>query len=475
MPSPKAIRILSKFRKKEWVEFVGFSSIHASLAVKKLVLSLTKAEVDKLPSREKLAARHPELMKNPDKVLTALLKYAELFISNRLRSESLGILSTEKLLAFYIERGLIDEANSLVKNSESYIIDFKPVSSQEHLALFEYYENTAINERIIDGRDVFTNPEMYEQHLDAFYWIEKLKRGCERVNRSILHKNYPKLPASEITLLLDNSAYYAHQARLIHVYREILSLLIAEIPEPLQLSNLFSELHQIEMREAARGDVLTLSHYLINLSLRGMPVDENLYGSFLLDLLSFMDSNGLLRESGVVSAPVFKLAISVGLKLARFDWVQSIYEKYHNDLPHYGISNYFQALIFHYRGQNAQARRLLYSIDTSRIDEYLKLNVRILDIRIYIEDSQGDVSKQIIDSKLKGVKSVLRSYENIGIGKFEAIMRFAEIVRTLVLKDISPVSYKKLLLSINDENAVPAEKQWLLRILEIRAGNLASL
>ena len=200
----------------------------------------------------------------------------------------------------------------------------------------------------------------------------------------------------------------------------------------------------------------------INFCIKRINIGEKNYLDEYFDLTQSGLENKLLFENGVLSKFTFKNAVTVALRLEKFDWVKQFLDNYKQYLhPKDKETAYnFNSATYYYRLKNySEAMKLLQKIDTN--DVLTNTDARSMLIRIYYDTQAFDALSSLLDSFL----TYINRQKDISYHK-QSYLNFILFIKQLLKIDMKNQTEKdKLLKEINATKNV-VEKDWLIEKLQ---------
>jgi DNA-binding ferritin-like protein (Dps family) len=469
METYKAIEILAKLTAQEFKllkEYLSLKStkcrpqvllVFALLQKKKHRLPITKAELSKL---SKLPQKRLDDIMN--KMISPVLDFCTL---ESMKHQATDLDRAYYLLEFLSERNLPALYDSLYQDASHRLASFKPISPYENLSFYKYYKAAAIDEKIIKGRKLRLNFSEFVPYLDTFYLTEKVKLICESINRKTLI-NSEELGGIEVILEMAKRRSDI-PSNYIATYLNIATLLLNKESITSASYDLLNEqIGGLEITTFSYEEVLTLHHYLINIALYKIKKGDESFIPRFKALITQMESKKLLLERGRISAPIFKTAISVGLRGNYINWVGTFFKKYATLVAGGSkdeIVAFCQAMILHAQKDYAGATLRLRTIRLSVVDIYFNIDIRKLELKICVE--QGSTDECVLIAR--NLKDFLASKECIGVENKEEILKFADYASKLPAAYSIAEKRMAMLNKLKQEKNV-AEREWLISFLNKR-------
>jgi hypothetical protein len=312
------------------------------------------------------------------------------------------------------------------------------------------------------------NLEEISQHLDHFYWIEKLKifsaalsqqrTGNNRYELRFLEevvgflRDYPMGSTPELALHFYSFLTLYEEENVEHYYRlrQLLEQHGAAMPTE----------EALELYDAAL-------HYCTGKLNKGNR--EFLQEYF--DLFDGAVSKGVLLVGGELASWRFNNVVGVALRLGKLDWAEQFVEAHKDRLPPDTRQNTYAfnlARVYRYRGQYSRVLSLLRDLDYEDIG-YSLIGKMMLAITYYELDEQ-DALRSFLDS----FRIFLNRQKNIPGALKQSFLNLLTHIRQLPrLKVGDPTAIARLRAEIERDKAQIANYEWLLEkldeLLQVRA------
>jgi hypothetical protein len=294
--------------------------------------------------------------------------------------------------------------------------------------------------------------------LDSFYMAGLLRYGCASLYyKSTTFDKYqlPFLDAVIEWVSKNEEIYQNTEGVAIQIYfNAIMALKTNDSEFFFKLKNLIND----NWMRFPDSECRVIYLQAINFCIRKINSNETQYLKEFFELMQSGLENKRLFENGVLSKFTYKNAVTVALKLEKFDWVKQFLEEYKNYLhPKDREASYHYNLAAFYLRQNDfdNALHFLQKIDTS--DVLTNLDARSMLVTIYYDTKLIDTLYSLLDSfttyinRQKDVIHLQNHYLNL-----------IKYVKQLLKIDKKNEDEKiRLQLEIMDTKQV-AEKEWLL-------------
>jgi hypothetical protein len=295
-------------------------------------------------------------------------------------------------------------------------------------------------------------------HLDEFYFVNKLKFSCEMLNRQkILSSDYQLHFAEEVKSYLME---HDHHNPLTSIYLQIYQIL--ESAETAELFDRLMDLIKAQGSKIQREELRTIYLYAINFSLRNMRKGERRFISIALDLyLEGIKSRALFEEE-YLSPRTYTNVIKVALMSERYDWIEEFIQTYHHYLPpkdkedalHYSLAE-----LFYHRKDYDKVLEHLNQLQFSDIQYHI--GSRVLLLKTFYESDEIDAMLSLLAS----FSTYLRRNKNISQGFKKTHLNFCNLFHQTMR--LNHRNWEALREQIQTTQPL-AERSWLLKVWEER-------
>lgn len=302
-------------------------------------------------------------------------------------------------------------------------------------------------------------------HLDLFYWINKLRLACEMASRRVviqagydpqfidfIKQEYPRLQDA-IVLQMYYKALEMLENRNIDVHFFQFKRLLEDHPHLLP-----------------REELSTLYHYALNFCISKINSGAVTFYRQIFQLYELMLQQQLLFDRGYISQFAFKNIVTTSIRLGEYQWAEKFIEEYQQFLPERSKDNavaYNAAALWYARGDYAQA--LFYLQEVEFTDSSYHLGVKIIQLKCYYELGESDAYYALLEA----FKKYIRRNKSLSDYRIKANSNFLLLARRLYqLKEqkalLSDSNFRKKQQKMHQrlEKAHPlANKEWLIKAL----------
>lgn len=235
------------------------------------------------------------------------------------------------------------------------------------------------------------------RHTDQYYLLSRLKYTCEWLNRSnILPKDERQdNPLSSFPALDLWPAHYFEEP-LLALYRSVFDMLRHDDPTA------FSDLTQMLRRyggEIGKEEAIGLYAYAQNFCIRMINIGETRYLENLFDLYLSTLEIGLLLEDGELDHRQYKNIVTVGLRLHKYEWVESFLESNKSLLPPQYRENAYVINLASLRYEQQRYHEALVLLQQLAFtDVYYQLTARVMMLKIYFEQQEEEALEHLLDT-----------------------------------------------------------------------------
>lgn len=350
------------------------------------------------------------------RLMSALLKLAEEFTGLQKYQSTPGVSNYYIMLSF-VDRNLNKHYEYNFKQSEEEL-EASPLRNADY-----YYQKYLLTDTL-SQQFIKKKIRQYDQSLqdtsdyfDVYFISKKLKYACEMINRNkIISKAYQLQFLEEVQQFL--SKYPLHTVPFIHVYYNILMMLVADDGTVYfhTLKDLIQEYEDCFLP----SEKTSMFSQALNYSIRMLNQGNQQYLEESFNLCRYGIEKGMLNDKNYLSPWAYKNVIKLGLMLTKFDWVKEFIETKTNGLAPTFRQNalHFNLADLYYSTKEFDlAQHHLNQVEFS--DVYLAIDSKILLIKIYQESNEFDLLfsglaafKQYVFRNKILSKSVTRKYKN---------------------------------------------------------------
>lgn len=405
MKNSKLILLLASFNTVEWRRFGEFlaspffnkrtelcvfydflSSIAPDFPEKKLDKQLLFAKV--YPNEpyhpRRLVHLNNYMLKQAENFLAHLKLAQEKHTANTFILEELMERKVEKHYRHYINKSREALAHQIPKNSQHYL-------QQYQLSDLAKRHFLAQKKRKFDP-----NLQTSVDHLDQFYFLNKLKASCEMLEwQNIVAGNFQfNFTAETITYLEKNKA---DLPPLIRTYLSVYNLHTKKNGE-----EIFLELRrQLKAYQPNISKIDKNYLYLFAINYCGSQIKQNnqiqYYANQCLELYLEGVKHKFLYVNGFLSPWTFKNIVKLGLNLKKYDWAAEFIQTYYTQLEK-GFQEdalHFNMADLNYRKKAyPQAQQHLMQVQYS--DIFYNLGAKTMLIKIYFETEEEEALLSLI-------------------------------------------------------------------------------
>ena len=266
-----------------------------------------------------------------------------------------------------------------------------------------------------------------DEALERFYYAAKLRLACEFLNRKqVIRQEFQPRDASDLIGWLRSRPEVLASDPALLMYFHIYQILDQpHDPAPYQaclelLQQSTSDLHPTERLEGCT--------YCINYCIRRINQGEQAFSPELFRLYQWAFASQTLMPTGLLDVWHFKNAVTIGIRLEAFDWVEQCIVEQINWLPEEVRDNAFHynlASLYFARKQYEEAKKLLLRVEFT--DVYYNLDSRVLLARIYFEQREGEALLSVLQS----LRTFLERNKVISVVQKELYLNFSRLLKRL--------------------------------------------
>ncbi len=388
------------------------------------------------------------LLKNAEKFLTMLSLETEQHTENILILEELMKRKLEKHYRTYIKK-----ANDFLNKSKH--------TSGKSL-LYQYQLSDVAKRHFFAQKIRKYDPHLQTSldHLDEFYFFNKLKSSCEMMEwKNIITADFKFSFTDEVVEYLSSTK--EKLSPITSIYLSAYYLLTQEKGEPyfIQLKNYLND-YQFIISDTEKNYL-----YLFAINYCGIQMRQNnnvnYYVAECLKLYLEGVEQKFLYINGYLSPWTFKNIVKLGFNLKKFDWTAIFIKNYYthleksfqDDAYHYNMAD------LNYRKQNyGEAQFHLMQVEYS--DLFYNLGAKSMLIKIYVETEEEEALLSLIASFTIHLKRNKKIANNIR----QIYLNFTTLIYQLMKAKASkiPIIQEKI-----KATEPLTDRRWLLRTSEL--------
>lgn len=287
-------------------------------------------------------------------------------------------------------------------------------------------------------------------HLDIFYFTEKLKNYCEMLNRkNIVNKEYELHFTTELTAIIDQKPALFHDIPSIAIYFAIYSTL-TDTETPAHYTDLIALLNTHAM-QFPRHEAREMFNYAQNYCIKRINQGQSEYLNEIFHVYEQLLQTAIIFDGDHITQWDYKNIITVSTRLKKFDWTSGFIEEYRAHLaPAYRENAYLYNLSnFHYaKGDWKQALKVLQEVEFS--DVYYHLSGKSLLLKIYFEQDETEALLSLFEAFktfLKRNKKVSAYQKKVHLN----LIRYAQKANRLKRPARITEKYKQEVITLRDE------------------------
>ncbi|MEZ4883112.1 MAG: hypothetical protein R3E32_00155 [Chitinophagales bacterium] len=401
------------------------------------------------PNEPYRSIRMRQLMSSLTSLIEEFLRYEE-----QKKEKENGLLQLAKV---YRQRSLTKLFDRCIKDLQ--LSQQKRISKNADYFFDEWRIYTALKEQIEDQHKRNAEPFLQElsDSLDAFYLIHKLKISYEAINyQRFAPKEYHLNLLKEIQQHLKENPYTHIPA--IGIFHQGLNTLIEE-GESVHFETLKDLLmkHFKDFDISETQDMFVMAHnYCIRQANKsGGEIDTAFRRLF--DLYQFEIENDVFLEDGWLSPFVYKNAVTIGLQLHDYEWVEQFIHQYKERVKKDArerLFTYNLARLYFMKKEFAEVIPLLNRVDYKEV--FLELSAKTILLQTYLELGEYPALSAFLDSfsvfihRKKSLKSRRKPYLNL-----------IKYTRKVISYENQPDKLQKIFEDIQATTFL-TEKGWLL-------------
>jgi hypothetical protein len=337
----------------------------------------------------------------------------------------------------------------------------KPADYYYYQYLIEknYYESSDVDMQ----RGERSNVESIINYLDEFYLAEKLKWYSSVLSRkTLVSHDYKLLFIDEIVEHVKKQDYSHNPA--ISIYCKILMSLLDSENE-IHFNDLITLLDKYDSQFPNKEVYELYSNALNYCAIRGGNKGEHKYLEKFVEIYDSILIKGIAlyaSSSGELSPWHFKNAVMCGLRLGKYEWTETLIQKYKEKLPIEFRDNavsYNLALIYFYQKKFDKVKEQLREIEYEDIS--YNLGSKSMLIAIYYEEDDFEAFYSLSET----FRTYLNRHKDINENRRSSYLSYISFVRKLTKVTAGDKrTIEQIRQEIKSDKGVASEK-WLLEKL----------
>lgn len=302
--------------------------------------------------------------------------------------------------------------------------------------------------------------------LLGFFKAELLRLGSATLSYKAVSKRIYELPLLEETIMLfedniDSNMQHTKNTEGVATNIYFNAYQSSKTDNPLYFNDLKILLNSYwsKFPETERREIYLCA---INFCIKKINNHEIQYLNEYIDLTEAGLENRALMENGILSKFTFKNAVTVALKLSKFDWVKNFIENYKQFLhpkERQSVYNYNKAVYYFRTGDYTPAMPLLNHSNFG--DIHADLAARCMLLQIYYETNAIDALSSLLDS----FSTFINRQKDIGYQK-DMYLNLIKFVKKILRGDMKNEPFRKQLIAEIEGIAYLAEREWLIEKLK---------
>ncbi len=481
MYSNKLIQAFQSLSRKEmtrFYEFVQSPYFNKHEEVKTLVChfnNLYPRFLEKTCERKKLYKNVFPNRKHDQQHLALLFTYTWRLLNQFLMQEQFKKNEIQQnifLLQSLRKKGSHRNYEKLLTEVENELVESKIQNSDFSFQQFLVKSEAERFHTQLEKHETDWSIQQKQNHLDHFYFSEKLKDACEMMMRSkILQVEYSYQMLEDIIAEIEkNIQKYEHIPSII-IYYQVFQMMTKGTPEFYQdLIPILKKYETFFPKEELESIYNHLQHFCMTKINTG---DDN-YLSELFQLYKMQLEAGLLIENNYLSEWHYKNIVTVALRLDELDWVKKFIDTYRDRLDPEVVENAYTFNLAAYFYQTEQLEKVLdLLVKVEYTDIRYRVHAKSLLLRTYYDLNEYEAFLSLTES----FRQYLQRNNQISDSRrdgFSNLVKFAK--RAFQLKNSIPISkaeklqqeLHKLLKDIESANTI-FNQSWLnLKVNELQ-------
>ena len=334
-----------------------------------------------------------------------------------------------------------------------------------HLREYALQEQLDRLELSLNRRKFNMHLQTQNDHLDLFYFINKLRLACDMSSRNtVIKATYQCHFMEEIRAYLDGRPEIMAMP-VVQVYCKTLQMLNAR-EEETNYQELKSMLHA-HGHAFSTEELRTLYNYVLNYCIQKINSGESHYYREILDNYQTMLEKEIIFVNGYLTEWSYKNIITTGIRLREFDWTEQFIHEYRPRLLLSQQENAFRynlAAFYYARSEYQQA--LLQLQDVEFIDPSYFLGAKIIQLKSFFELDETEAFLALVEAFKKYLhrNSQISDYRKKANGNFLKLAKSVYQFKTEKsrLRRYQAEQKEKMIRSRLESWDPIANKDWLL-------------
>ena len=400
-----------------------------------------------------------------EKLMSATLKALRRWLLLRRRDSE--VEENIALAAFYSSRSLMERHDLTMANARAALDKKQPHELRDYLLRYQLEYEIATHHTLHNQKVDDANLNKTLAALDRFYLANRLKNTFLLIMQTrFVPLADPYLPRQFLSEMLAELRPYgpAVMAPIVQVYERLLAMAEAhpggELDDLHALLALLDELAPLLDAETMDNAETFASNFCAAQYNRSryefLPVLYEL-------MLRRLESGRMYKEDGLLPVNTFQLAVTVGLRMKRLDWVRDFLEQHQGRLL--GGKQADEAWDFNYAAYLLRTGRQAEALDLLAANyegmQY-KFSAKVLEIQaLYETDSP------LLDFKLDAAKVFFFREKKLPDDKKALYNDFVDMMKQIISPKTlhDPVRIRKLIEKVHGLPGI-AERDWVLEKLE---------
>lgn len=335
---------------------------------------------------------------------------------NNIISDLLQLLYDFLAIKKYREKELLQKTFLMDELLDRSAYDFIPrvarryrqIQNQSTYRNFEFYHQEYIFSEQLDRNHLSRSPRTYGEnlqfkndHLDLYYFSNKLRIACDMASRNIVVK--AKYECHFIADLIkhyeDNYLdYQSHPC--LSVYYKILQILQTKEDEQAyyELKTLLENHYNLFPAEELRVIYIYVQNYCILKINSG----KSIYYRELQDVYKILLKRKIIFMNGYLTQWAYKNIITVGIRLQDFDWTETVIHQYKESLLPEERPNavaYNLAAFYDAKKEYKNALHQLHDVEFTDISYHL--GAKIIQLKCFYELDESEAFYALIEATKK--------------------------------------------------------------------------
>lgn len=335
---------------------------------------------------------------------------------------------------------------------------------------YRLYEQLDLYSLTKEKKDFDQNLQKKSDHLDLYYWSNKLRIACEMVERNMIVQGDYRCHFLEDILKVYEADFQNIQAvPALSIYYKILQML--QYPEQesyyFELKQLLQEHYLLFPQQELRS----LYNYALNYSTKKINFGQSQYYQEILDLYKILLDQQIIFKNGYLTQWTYINIITAGIRLQEYEWTEHFihhYKAYLLPEEQHNAFTYNLAAFYYAKGDLSAALQLLQ--DVAFTFSFYHIAAKIIQLKSYYDLDEMEAFFALVEA----FKKYLQRHKQLSDYHRKSNQNFLKIAtkvydlrlkKGIIQQRDFRGRHQKLSKQLSDIEPI-ANKRWLVECLE---------